>query len=55
MSETTQVNFNCPVELLNEFDGSWKGRYNDRTSALLDLLREFIKYRKSVKAAREVQ
>lgn len=55
MSETTQVNFNCPVELLTEFDESWKGRYNDRTSALLGLLREFIKYRKAIKAAKGAQ
>jgi len=42
MSETDLVQFNCPMELLSQFDVAWKGRYKTRTEALLDLMRRFV-------------
>jgi len=51
--ETEEVHFICPKDLLSEFDEAWQGRHGNRTAALLDLMREFIKYRKAAKAAKE--
>jgi metal-responsive CopG/Arc/MetJ family transcriptional regulator len=36
------VNFNCPPELLEQFDKAIKGEYGSRTDAFLDLMRHLI-------------
>jgi len=42
-SEKKYIHFNCPVELLKEFDRTIQGRYNSRTDAILDAMRKLIK------------
>jgi len=46
MTENRIVNFWVPIELLTQFDDAWKGQYGDRTEALLDLMRDFVKQKK---------
>jgi hypothetical protein len=36
------VNFNCPPELLGQFDKAIEGEYGSRTDAFLDLMRHFV-------------
>lgn len=48
-SEKVYVNFYAPRQLVERFDEAWKGRYNDRTEALLDLMRRFIEDKKEAK------
>lgn len=49
--ETQQINFNCPVKLLEDFDETWKrvARYHDRTHALLTSMEVFIQENKEKK------
>jgi len=42
-SEKKYIHFNCPIELLKEFDRTIQGRYNSRTDAILDAMRKLIK------------
>ena len=42
-SEKKYIHFNCPIELLKEFDNAIQGRYNSRTDAILDAMRKLIK------------
>jgi len=39
------VNFRCPLKLLEEFDETIKGRYRNRTDALLDAMDDLIEKR----------
>jgi metal-responsive CopG/Arc/MetJ family transcriptional regulator len=41
--ETALVNFNCPKRLLEEFDKAIKGRYSNRTEAILDGMRRVLR------------
>jgi len=36
MSEKVRIAFNCPRQLLEEFDKAIEGKYGDRTAAILD-------------------
>ncbi len=48
-SEKKYIHFNCPIELLKEFDRTIQGRYNSRTDAILDAMRKLIKELKQKK------
>jgi len=41
-SEKVYVNFYAPKELVEQFDRAIKGKYDNRTGAMLDLMRHFI-------------
>ncbi len=43
MGENRYVHFNCPRQLLREFDEAIKGRYNSRTEAVLDAMRRLLR------------
>jgi len=43
MGENRYVHFNCPRQLLEQFDEAIKGRYNSRTEAVLDAMRKLVK------------
>lgn len=50
MSEKQLVQFNCPKELLKEFDDTWNGKFGDRTAALHAAMRLFNeKYKEAPK------
>jgi len=40
MSEKVRIAFNCPRQLLEEFDKAIEGKYGDRTAAILDGMRK---------------
>ena len=41
-TEKVYVNFYAPKDLVEKFDGAIEGKYNSRTDALLDLMRQLI-------------
>jgi metal-responsive CopG/Arc/MetJ family transcriptional regulator len=43
MTETKCIEFNCPVKLLEVFDEVIQEYYADRTKALLEAMRDFIR------------
>lgn len=45
------VNFYAPTELVEDFDKFIEGKYNSRTDAIMDLMREFVD-RNKLKEAR---
>jgi len=43
---TRLVNFWIPIQLIDEFDNAWKGKYPSRNAAICDLMRHFIEKQK---------
>jgi len=43
MSEKVRIAFNCPRQLLEEFDKAIEGKYGDRTAAILDGMRKVLR------------
>jgi metal-responsive CopG/Arc/MetJ family transcriptional regulator len=41
-NENEEVHFLCPSALLKEFDEAIKGRYNNRTAAILEFMRKTV-------------
>lgn len=44
-SKKIYVNFYAPKDLVEDFDKAIEGKYNSRTDAIMDLMRDFVAQR----------